>query len=109
MFERLLTHELAWKYVKVKYISVDRAKKLEYRLIKKIKPEFNIRHRKQTLKAEHRIRLLPETYYTLKIASDFSKRRIADIIQDLIDHSEYGYIVSSKKISKQMIKELYEN
>jgi len=109
IFQRLLTHDLSWRYVKVKYLSVDKSKRLEYRLIKKLKPELNVRHKTKALKAQHRVRLKPETYHTLTVASQYSKIRIADLIDQLVSNSTEPLIVKSQKISKIMIKELYED
>lgn len=109
IFQRLLTHDLSWRYVKVKYLSVDKSKQLEYKLIKKLKPEANIRHKTKALKAQHRVRLKPETYHTLTVASQYSKIRIADLIDQLVSKSNEPLIKKSRKISKIMIEELYEN
>ena len=109
IFERLLKHELSWSYVKVKYLPVDRAKQLEHRLILKLKPNFNIRHKNKALSAKHRIRLYPETYHSLKVASDYSKKTIANMIKELVEESNDEYISKARKISKIMIKEFYEN
>jgi len=109
IFKRLLTHDLSWRYVKVKYLSVDKSKRLEYRLIKKLRPELNVRHKNKALKAAHRIRLRPETYHTLTVASQYSKIRIAELIDQLVSKSTEPLIIKSQKISKIMIKELYEN
>tara|TARA_B100001094_G_scaffold102571_2_gene98693 strand:- start:5557 stop:5994 length:438 start_codon:yes stop_codon:yes gene_type:complete len=109
IFQRLLTHDLSWRYVKVKYLSVDKSKQLEYKLIRKLKPEANIRHKTKALKAQHRVRLKPETYHTLTVASQYSKIRIADLIDQLVSASTEPLITKSQKISKIMIKELYED
>jgi excinuclease UvrABC nuclease subunit len=109
IFDRLLKHELSWSYVKVRYLSVDKAKQLEYRLIKKLKPNFNQRHKNKALSAKHRIRLYPETYHTLKVASDYNKKSVANIIKELIEKSDDLFIKKARKISKIMIKEFYED
>ena len=109
LFKRLLTHEKTWGYVKVKYCSVPEAKKLEYKLIQKVKPKLNKRSKGIKLSSEHRIRLKKETFYTIKMAADFQKKRPADIIQDLIEKSEDAIIISSIKIAENIIRELYEN
>jgi len=109
IFDRLLKHELSWSYCKVQYLSVDKAKSLEYRLIKRIQPKLNMRHKKKALSAKHRIRLLPETYFTLKIASDYTKIRVADLISTLVKESELPYLRKGRTIAKQMIKEFYED
>lgn len=109
IFERLLEHEQSWRYVKVKYLPVGKAKDLEYKLIQKLKPEANVRHKSTALKAKHRIRLKPETYHTLTVASQYSKIRIADLIEQLVASSNDPLIIKSRKISKIMIEELYEN
>ena len=100
---------MSWRYVKVKYLSVDKSKQLEYKLIRKLKPEANIRHKTKALKAQHRVRLKPETYHTLTVASQYSKIRIADLIDQLVSASTEPLITKSQKISKIMIKELYED
>lgn len=109
IFDRLLKHEQSWRYVKVKYLPVGKAKDLEYKLIQKLKPEANVRHKSTALKAKHRIRLKPETYHTLTVASQYSKIRIADLIEQLVASSNDPLIIKSRKISKIMIEELYEN
>ena len=109
IFQRLLTHDLSWRYVKVKYLSVDKSKQLEYKFIRKLKPEANIRHKTKALKAQHRVRLKPETYHTLTVASQYSKIRIADLIDQLVSASTEPLITKSQKISKIMIKEFYED
>tara|TARA_R100001510_G_C7656540_1_gene216652 strand:- start:6084 stop:6521 length:438 start_codon:yes stop_codon:yes gene_type:complete len=109
LFDRLLNHELSWSYVKVKYLTVDRAKKLEYRLISKLKPNFNVRHKNKALSAKHRIRLYPETYHSLKVASDYTKKSIANMIKELVEESKDKNITKARKVSKIMIKEFYEN
>ena len=109
IFDRLLKHEQSWRYVKVKYLPVGKAKDLEYKLIKKLKPEANVRHKSKALSAKHRIRLRPETYHTLTCASQYSKVRVADLIEALVSSSKDPLIVKSRKISKLMIEELYEN
>ena len=109
LFERLLTHEKKWRYVKIKYTNTEEAKRLEYKLIKKIRPLMNVRDNLKRLKSEHRVRLKRETFYTLKMASDFSKKRIADIVEQLVKDSNDPTIKSSIKLSKNIIKEFYEN
>jgi len=109
IFDRLLKHELSWSYVKVRYLSVDKAKQLEYRLIKKLKPNFNQRHKNKALSAKHRIRLYPETYHTLKVASDYNKKSVANIIKELVETTDDLFIKKARKISKIMIKEFYED
>lgn len=109
LFDRLLRHHISWSYAKMNYMNVGKAKELEYRLIKKLKPILNDQHNRKILKAEHRIRLLPETYYTLKMTSDLTKVRIADLIDDLIEDSEKEWFKSGKRLAKQMIEEIYEN
>tara|TARA_R100001510_G_C7656816_1_gene217304 strand:+ start:10168 stop:10605 length:438 start_codon:yes stop_codon:yes gene_type:complete len=109
IFDRLLKHEKSWMYVKVKYLPVGKAKDLEHKLIKKLKPKLNVRDKSQALSAKHRIRLKPETYHTLTCASQYSKIRIADLIEQLVSSSLDPLIVKSRKISKLMMEELYEN
>lgn len=109
IFDRLLKHELTWRYVKVKYLPVDKAKQLEHKLILKLKPNFNVRHKSKALSAKHRIRLYPETYHALKVASDYSKKSVANMIKELVDESDDEFISKARKISKIMIKEFYEN
>lgn len=109
IFERLLKHEVVWSYVKVKYLSVDKAKQLEYKLIKKLKPRYNTRHKNKALSTKHRMRLKPHTYYTLKIAGDFANKRPADILEELVLASDLPMIVKSRIISNKMIEEFYED
>ena len=109
IFDRLLKHEQSWRYVKVKYLPVGKAKDLEYKLIQRLRPDANIRHKSKALSAKHRIRLRPETYHTLTCASQYSKVRVADLIESLVSSSEEPLIVKSRKISKVMMEELYED
>ena len=77
--------------------------------ILRLKPNFNVRHKSKALSAKHRIRLYPETYHALKVASDYSKKSIANMIKELVDESDDEFISKARKISKIMIKEFYEN
>ena len=99
VFDRLLKHELTWRYVKVKYLPVDKAKQLEHKLILRLKPNFNVRHKSKALSAKH----------ALRVASDYSKKSVANMIKELVDESDDEFISKARKISKIMIKEFYEN